>query len=292
MVDVLVLNYNDAVTTTCFVEHMLGLSNVKRILVVDNASTDNSVEMLTSFVSNKVDLVCNRRNGGYGYGNNVGIRYLWENYGSKYILLANPDTTIGNDTISALELFLSKHEDYALAAPFMLSPTGERQYNTAFRIPESNNYIRSLGVLNSRFSKSFYYDDITKQRPEFRQVGAVSGSLFMMNVPLMLEWGMFDENIFLYCEEIVLGLKLQRAGYKVALLPNETFVHNHSVSIRKSYKSALSRQRLLTKSKLYVIEKYYNVTGARLALAKVLAWISLIEVGAISMLRRARGDEA
>lgn len=291
MVDLLVLNYNDAETTASFVEHILGLKSVERVLIVDNASTDDSVQCLSSLVSDRVELVCNERNGGYGYGNNVGIRYLWENYRSKYILLANPDTYIEESAIEALESFLRSHEDYAIAAPFMLNPSGERQYNTAFRIPRPDEYIMSLGVLYSKYTSSFYYSGITEERSEFKQVGAVSGSLFMMNAPMMLEGGMYDESIFLYCEEIVLGLKLQRAGYKVALLPNESFTHNHSVSIKRTYKSALSRQRLLIRSKLYVIEEYFNIKGAKLALAKVLGRISLLEVGAASILRRVRFDE-
>lgn len=278
MVDVLVLNYNDAETTISFVKSVENFCCVDKILVVDNCSTDSSFGKISDLQSEKILVVKSSRNGGYGAGNNLGIRYLAESCKSKYILLANPDVIVSEKTLQALECFLSKNRDYAVVAPFMLDTNGVKQYNTAFRIPSKWEYIFSLEILTSKYIKSFYYPEIEKISCGKMDVGAVSGSLFMMNVDDMLKYGMYDENIFLYCEEIVLGLKFQRAHKGIALLTNYNFIHNHSVSINKSFKTAIEKHKLLMQSKLYVIKRYFHAKGIVFLLAFLLSRVSLLEV--------------
>ena len=286
IVDALILNYNDAVTTRECAERLQEYSVIHRILIVDNNSSDNSFELLSRLNSDKIEVISTGYNGGYGAGNNFGIRYLKNKYDSTYILLCNPDTIIDEDNIKALEDFLLTHPDYAIVAPFMLNTKEEKQYNTAFRIPKVYEYVASLGVVTNKFRKSFYYPDIQRINDEYIDVGAVSGSLFMMDVKKMIEYGMFDECIFLYCEEVSLGIKLAKSGMKTALLPQRTFIHNHSISINKTFKSDVKKHKQLIKSKLYVIKNYYKVNRFIYGLAFLLSRVSIIEIWLISLLRR------
>ena len=114
----------------------------------------------------------------------------------------------------------------------------------------------------------------------------VSGSMFMMNAKEMLKHGMYDENIFLYCEEISLAIKLKKAGKKTALLPRQYFIHNHSVSISKSYGTEIKRHRLLVNSKLYVIKQWYNASIVTYVLALIMSRISLVEIGLWSLVHK------
>ena len=107
----------------------------------------------------------------------------------------------------------------------------------------------------------------------------------MMNTEYMIKTGMFDENIFLYCEEVVLGLKMNNAGYKIGLIPNESFIHNHSVSINKTYSSLRKKRELLLNSKIYVLKKYYNIHGIALAYAYLLKIISIVEITIIEIIK-------
>ena len=285
MVDILVLNYNDADTTIQFVNLIKNYSRIRKLLVVDNHSTDKSFEKLYSLQNDKVIVVQTERNGGYGAGNNYGIRYLYTQFESEFILLCNPDVIFTNDTCEKLEVFLRNNQEYALAAPFMLNAKNEKQYNTAFRIPSKWEYIVSLDLFFSKFTKSFYYKDITEEKESLKNVGSVSGSMFLMRVKDMLEYGIYDEEVFLYCEELILGIKMQNACKKVALLMDCSFIHNHSVSIGKTYKSAVSKHRLFITSKLYAIKHYYNVNFFEYSIAWVLSKISTIEVFLNSVLR-------
>ena len=89
MIGCVVLNYNDYKTTTDFVLRVKEMKSIDLIVVVDNYSTDDSFHQLLSLESEKVHVIQSSKNGGYGYGNNVGIEYLKGKV--DYILIANPD---------------------------------------------------------------------------------------------------------------------------------------------------------------------------------------------------------
>lgn len=286
MIDILVLNYNDAVTTTSFVNSVKDYSCVRKILVVDNHSKDNSLECLKVLENNKIIVVDSGANRGYGAGNNFGVRYLRNHYQSEYILLSNPDVIVEEKVLIELEKFLRHNNDYAIVAPFMLNAKGVKQYNTAFRIPSKWEYILSIDLLLSKIKGSFYYKNIEKEKESVKDVGSVTGSMFLMRTEDMLAYGMYDEKVFLYCEELILGMKMQEACKKIALLPNLTFIHNHSVSISKTYKSFVSKQRLFMNSKLHSIRHYYHANFFEYLVAFMLSKLSIVEIFLIGLLRK------
>ena len=85
-----ILNYNDAQTTKKLAESWKDSRAIHNIIIVDNCSTDDSWEQLQVLKDEKVDLIRTEKNGGYGYGNNTGIRYAIEHNGATHVLVANP----------------------------------------------------------------------------------------------------------------------------------------------------------------------------------------------------------
>ena len=286
MVDVLVLNYNDSSTTIDFVNLIKKYKIVRKILVVDNCSTDDSVNIIKKITDDKIEILVSNINGGYGYGNNFGINYLINKYKSEYILLANPDTIIEEKTIINMLSFLKNNSAYSIVAPYMKNNNGVKQLNTAFKIPGKIEYIMLLSLFYSIVTKSNFYKNLDKLDSPFLEVDAVSGSLFMFKASDMKKYGMYDENIFLYCEELLLGIKMKNNGKKIALLLKDSFIHNHSVSISKSYKSDISRRKLLLKSQLYVLKKYYKCNNVEFALANIIASWSIVESFFITLLKK------
>ncbi|SEH64592.1 Glycosyltransferase, GT2 family [Ruminococcus flavefaciens] len=284
MIDILVLNYNDYNTTLEFVKKTCSYESVRTILIVDNNSTDDSFLQLKDVVSSKVELIRTPRNGGYGYGNNYGVRYLIKKYDSEFILLSNPDVIIEEHTLIKLESFLKKNQEYIIAAPYMLDKNGKKTNNTAYKIPTCWQYIFSMGIVYSKYFNKTRYENLEKCNSEFLDVGAVAGSLFLMDAKKMLKYGMYDEKIFLYCEETVLGLKIAKSQYKMALLPQETYIHNHSVSINKTIQSSIKKHKILLKSKLYVIKNHFNANSFQLIMAHIISKISLLEVRILSLI--------
>ena len=93
-IGVVILNYNDSETSIKLISSLEKYDIVNRIVIVDNCSTDDSFTILSQNTSSKVEVVKSARNGGYGYGNNYGIRYLNETVHPSHILIANPDVEI------------------------------------------------------------------------------------------------------------------------------------------------------------------------------------------------------
>lgn len=224
MVDLLILNYVDYETTQELVNRIKSYKSIAHICIVDNASPNESFEQLQNNCCDKIDVIQTPKNGGYGYGNNYGIKYLYEKYKSKYILLCNPDISITDVVIGHLENFLKNNNSYAIVAPAMLDRNGIRQKNTAFKIGSVFEYIMSFGMLYSKVFKPGEYQLSTKINCEVIDVEAVAGSLFLLDTTKMIDNIMYDENVFLYCEERILGMKCKEANLKIALLPQYTFV--------------------------------------------------------------------
>lgn len=286
MIDILVLNYNDYETTNQFVEKVKQYKIINKILIVDNASTDDSYNELSQIVNDKIVLIKSQKNGGYGAGNNLGIDYLVQHSEADFILLSNPDVIIEEEAIKKTYEFMKSHPEYGLAAPFMCNPNHEKQYNSAFKIPKRMQYIFSFGLLFSKLFNVSFYKNLDKVKDAVVDVDGLSGSCFMMNKTVMHQYGMFDEKVFLYCEEIILSFKMKKANYKIGLLPNEYFIHNHSVSISKSFKTRVKRHKLLVKSKLYVIKHYYKANWFLYSIAWIIAKISIFETWLSALIKR------
>ncbi|MFR5732278.1 MAG: glycosyltransferase family 2 protein [Clostridium sp.] len=113
--------------------------------------------------------------------------------------------------------------------------------------------------------KTFDYPDSCFAGRSAVYVGAVHGSMLMVDTEKFLEAGGYDEGIFLYEEEQVLGRRMQNAGYRSVLLLNQHYDHEHSTSISKSFSDAMKRQRLREKSTLLLHETlsaYQSAPGA------------------------------
>lgn len=288
MADVLILNYVDFETTQKLVDRIKQYENVEHICIVDNASPNDSFEQLKKNCSKKISVIKTPQNGGYGYGNNYGIRFLHENYKSKYILLCNPDVIIENEVIGQLEAFLKNNSSYVIVAPFMLDRNGVKQKNTAFKIGSLFNYIMSFGMMYSKVFKPGEYPSITESNSIVMDVEAVAGSLFMLDAEKMIENTLFDENVFLYCEERMLGMKSKNAGLKIALLPQCNFIHNHSVSISKTIGTEVKKRRVMNKSAMYVIREYYKANKLEIILAKLMMSISIWEMKILEIIKKKR----
>jgi len=256
------------------------------IVVVDNCSTDNSYEILKQYENDKIKVLKSSYNGGYGYGNNMGIKYSYENLGSNYILIANPDVEFEEECILKLRDFLRENRDVAVCSAIPKKPNGSIQKIVAWRIPTLRQYVLSASNIYNRFFNTMYYNDsYFSNYVTYCDVDCVAGSLIMVNAKLMIENGMYDEEIFLYGEETVLGIKLKKKNLRTVLLTNQYYIHHHSVSINKSIPSNIDKQRILLNSKIIVLKKYYNIPSFQLKLVKLFFKITLVELIILQFLK-------
>lgn len=257
MIGCVVLNYNDADTTLDLLKRIEPMEIIDQIVLVDNKSTDNSLERLKDQESNKVHVVCAEKNGGYGSGNNVGIEYLRKNYSCDYIIIANPDVIFDESVIK--KMVNEFDEDTVIVAPLTLDSKKERQLPIAWKVPTVKDYFLFSSIVLNKIFKPFQYPT-QFFNTDICEVDCVQGCLFMLNNSL-IEDKLYDENIFLFFEESCIGKQFKDKGYKTKLLMNVDYIHNHSVSINKAFNSEARKRKITLDSFYTYFEDYYSLSG-------------------------------
>lgn len=264
IVTCVILNYNDASTTIKLVESIKDFSLLNFIVIVDNCSTDDSWENLLGRKNNKIHVIRSQKNGGYGAGNNVGLRYSAAVLNADYSIIANPDVLFSEDCVRK---FLDSFQEDPFVA--VASAKQSNSPDCAWKNCSMVQYILATSLffevwLKIRFYSSNYFKG-KKSVPVF----AVPGSLLMVDLKKMLKYGMYDEEFFLYYEEPILGQKFENAGLKTILRLDCSYVHNHHVSISKTYRRWSQQHAVLLKSAELFLRKYKKAKALHMAFAKL-----------------------
>lgn len=270
-----ILNYNDAETTEKLVRQIADYEVLHQIIVVDNASTDDSLERLRKLEQNdagqpgKVRVISADHNGGYGSGNNLGVRYAAEQGGATHVLIANPDVVFSEQSLKAMLAVFARHPEVGIVTT-RIHDARFPDLKNGWPLRSFTRELLSMGPVSRRlFGRTFDYPDSYFAGRNAVYVGAVHGSMLMVDTEKFLEAGGYDEGIFLYEEEQVLGRRMQNAGYRSVLLLNQHYDHEHSASISKSFSDAMKRQRLREESTLYYMKYYLHISLVQEQIAKL-----------------------
>lgn len=226
---IIIINYKSGNLTKHCVKSILnsGISLNFEIVIVDNASKDDSIELLKSEFPD-IRIIENKINKGFAFGVNTGLK----NTDSRYVFILNPDITVIDDTIIKLYNFMEKHPECGIASPQLLNPNGSVQ-NSCFR------FITPLIVLYRRtFLGSFYfgkkalYNFLMKDfdHNSVRNVAWVLGSSLFIRKEATKKVGLMDERFFMYLEDVDWCRRFHLAGYKVYYFPDAKMVHYHKRS--------------------------------------------------------------
>lgn len=285
-VSCIILNYNDPETTQGLVKAVQDYEVLDSIVVVDNHSTDDSARKLKTLAGGKVYFIESEKNGGYGAGNNLGIRYAIQKLKATHVLIANPDVKVTKECIRAMMEAFDKVERLAVSAAVTTDGSGAVALSS-WRLNGLMKDLLDTGLVTRRLFRSWLNDrpelnaDLVSPphgKEQYAYVDAVLGSLFMADCQALMDCGLYDEEVFLYYEEKILGFKLKEKGYRTVLLLNQSYVHLHSVSINKNVKSILKRQALLHKSKLHYYKKYLGINGFQECLVKLFLEFLMAEI--------------
>lgn len=251
-IDCVILNYNDYITTLELVEKIKEYSIFNKIIIVDNNSSDCSYTQLKQIENDKIVVVKTEFNGGYGYGNNYGVRLSMDNWNTKNVLIINPDVYFTENLLVKVQQNLIKH-NAVVASAIRKTKNGLTQKPYCWKVPSSFNYlIKSFLILNNIINRFRKEGDELKEY--VIETECVPGSLLLLDSEKFLEVGGYDEKMFLYGEETLLGYKFKSKGYKTILI-NEYYYHHHSKTISK-FMNLRKRQSQIVKSRKYIINKY------------------------------------
>ncbi len=230
---IIIVNFN----VKYFLEHCLysvskACSNIEaEIFVVDNASTDESFEYFQGKFP-QVNFRWNQENVGFSKANNS---VLAETKGD-YILFLNPDTIVAEDSFEKCLDYISTHHDCSGLGVHMIDGAGNFLKESKRSFPTlASSFYKLMGL--SRFfptSKTFssYYASHVPEN-KIASVEVLSGAFFMITRKILSRVKGFDEDFFMYGEDIDLSFRIKKTGFKNIYFPDTTILHFKGESTQK-----------------------------------------------------------
>jgi len=199
-------------------------ARIEQIIVVDNRSNDNTVNMIPANHSS-VKLIRNNRNEGYTIPMN---RAMKESDGD-YLLILNPDAFVRPNAVMALANFLDLHPEIGIAGPKVLNVDGTFQKSCRRGVARPWNVISYFTGFANRFpndSKYTGYHLSHLNENSACEVDGVSGSCMMIRRKVIDKVGLFDERFFAYQEDSDYCFRAKAAGWKIFYVPEAEVVHD------------------------------------------------------------------
>lgn len=236
-----------------------------QVIVVDNASTDGSAEMVKAEFP-QAHLIESEINGGYPYGNNLGLRAL--GFGAagqvdanapRYALLLNPDTEVPQDALAAMVRFMDGRPDVGVAGPKLVLADGtlDKACKRGFPTPLVSFYhFAGLSRLfpNSprfaRYNMTFVHPD------QEAEVDSVVGAYMQVRREAIAAVGLLDEAFFMYAEDIDWAYRIKQAGWKIVYHPQVVVKHVKRAASRQSKRAQFEFWRAM----LIFYRKHYRAT--------------------------------
>lgn len=261
-VSVIIVNYNVSYfLEVCLHSTLRALKKtVGEIIVVDNHSTDDSVAMMRRRFP-EVTIIENKGNKGFGKANNQGVAIAK----GEYILFLNPDTVLTEDYFEKTINYMDAHPNAGCIGPKLLDGKGQFA-------PESKRSFPSLAVafykttgINKLFSKSPYFNKyyaVHIGEDETAAVDVLMGCCMMMRASVLEKINYaFDEDFFMYGEDIDLSYRIQKAGYQNIYFPETAIIHYKGESTKKT---SLSYVKTFNEALSLFVKKNYPTAKAKL----------------------------
>jgi len=202
------------------------------IIVVDNASEDGSIETLQNKYP-EVRLIANKVNVGFGAANNQALQLAK----GKYLLLLNPDTIVNEDTFTKMISFFNNNNEVGIAGCKVLNPDGTLQLACRRSFPGPWTSFTKVIGLSQLFpgTKLFARYNLTYlDENKSYEVDAVSGAFMMIRREVYEKIGGFDQQFFMYGEDLDICYRAQKAGFKVYYVHSTEIIHYKGESTKRS----------------------------------------------------------
>lgn len=255
-VSVIIVNYNVRYFLEVCLHSVMHAAEglAVEIIVVDNNSSDDSMEMVRAKFPSVVRIQ-NNDNKGFSKANNQGVAIAK----GEYILFLNPDTVMPEDFFHKTVGYMDTHPEAGSVGPRLIDGKGVFAPDSKKSFPTLSVAIFKTTGLNKLFSRSPYinkYYAVHVGERETASVEVLSGCCMLVRKHVIDQiGGAFDEDYFMYCEDVDLAYRIQQAGYHNIYYPEATLIHYKGESTRKS---TLSYVRIFNEALVTFVRKHYG----------------------------------
>jgi N-acetylglucosaminyl-diphospho-decaprenol L-rhamnosyltransferase len=223
-IDVVIVSYNSAGHLRACVEPLAGLQGVT-VIVVDNASSDGSVEAVADLPVQTVPLA---ENNGFAHGCNTG----WRQGTAPAVLFLNPDATIDPDSLQRLADALAASPSVGAVAPKIVESDGSLDFSQR-RFPRLRTTYAQALFLHRVFPQATWSDELVRDPGAYERPGSpdwASGACLLVRRTVLEQLDGLDDGFFLYCEDLDLCRRIREAGLDVHFEPEAVVVHEGGAS--------------------------------------------------------------
>jgi hypothetical protein len=291
LVSVVTVNFNAGGHLAAGARAVLASTAPVELLVVDNGSTDGSLEALRKAVGDdsRVRILENGANVGFAKANNQGLASAR----GEWLLFLNPDCVVERGTIERMRSALEAHPDAGLAGCLVLNPDGTEQAGCRRETPTPGKAFvrafglaplaRRLGVTRGEVRDFVRRGDPMPPHPV--EVEAISGAFMFVRRAALPKVGPLDEGYFLHCEDLDWCLRFRQAGYEVLFVPEVSVVHDKGASSRARPVRVLWHMH---RGMVRYYRKFFQDQYPRPFLWLVLAgvWLRFAALAAVALFRR------
>lgn len=257
-------NYENSISCT----HKLIESGIDRVIIVDNASVNDSYDKLKQEFNKRdeINVIRSSKNNGYASGNNIGLELAEKIYGlNNIIYIVNPDVQVNSDVIDSVASIIKKTPNAGMVTTEVNNSMNSTWRHTnllrgfIFNLWILNIILYKFGIIERKFYK--------KASKSIQKVEVVSGAFFGINQKTFKRVGYFDDQTFLYYEEEILFCKLNRSNFENYIVNNVSYSHigQSSTSIPR-----LQSKIINDRSRLYFLTKYDEANSVYILLYKMI----------------------
>lgn len=198
------------------------------VIVVDNDSPDHSADMVEAEFGREVKLIRNKNNG-FSAGNNVGLKHAR----GRYILFLNPDTEVDTNVFQECVALMDERKDIGMLGCKLIKGDGKPDHAAKRTFPNPWNSFLYFLHLSRFLPKSQLYDAGNFSADEEGETDSLSGAFMMTRSEVVDKVGGWDEDFFMYGEDIEYCYRVKQAGWKVYYYPKVVTIHYKGQSSKR-----------------------------------------------------------
>ena len=227
---IVILNYRTFELTRDTVNSVLRYSYPfsYEIIVVDNASGDDSLIKLQDYFKDKVKFIESKENNGFAAGNNLALRQVK----SDYVLLLNSDTVVWQNTLENVYSYMEQHTDVGACGCRVRLESGELDKACKRTFPNvKNSFFRLFHIPNKSQDDNYNLTDLPDD--EVYEIDCLTGAFMFIRDRALEDAGLLDETFFMYGEDIDLCYRIKQAGWKIVYYGKNSITHFKGASSKK-----------------------------------------------------------